>query len=338
MRSRATARASGAAGLALLAGACAGAPSYMRPAGTAAAKEASLGWYLIVVACAVVLIITLLVVIGAFRGRGTGAANEVRRSGPGLPWVTIGGIAIPVLILLVTLVLTLGTLNAVDRPPAGASPWTVTVTGHRWWWEVRYAGRDAHDVATTANEIHIPVGQPVRFTLVGGDVIHSFWVPELAGKTDVIPGQTNTMWLDATRPGTYVGRCAEYCGLEHARMAFVVVADPPGEFAEWLARQETPASPPTDELAKRGHDVFVGGPCALCHTIQGTTAAGRQGPDLTHIASRRTIAAGTLPNTRGNLAGWVANAQGIKPGTLMPKLTLTPTELQAVVAYLETLN
>ncbi len=330
-------RSAALAAAALLLGGCARAPTFMRPAGAAAESEASLGWFLIVVSCAVVLIVALLVLIGSLRSRG-GDPHAVRREGPGLRWITIGGIILPTIVLVVAFVLTLGTLNAVARPPADALPLAITVTGHRWWWAVRYAGQDPQDQALTANEIHIPVGRPVRITLEAGDVIHSFWVPELAGKTDVIPGQRNSIWLEARKPGVYRGQCAEYCGLEHARMAFVVVAEPPGDFARWLARQATPAAMPTDRLARRGHDVFVGGPCALCHEVRGTTAAGRQGPDLTHLATRRTLAAGTLPNTRGNLMGWVANAPALKPGTLMPKLTLTPDELQAVVAYLETLN
>jgi cytochrome c oxidase subunit 2 len=191
---------------------------------------------------------------------------------------------------------------------------------------------------TTANEIHIPVGRPVRFEVVAGDVIHSFWIPELAGKTDLIPGQRNVMWLEADHPGVYRGQCAEYCGMQHSKMAMSVVADPPAAFGAWLARQRLPAASPSDPDMVAGEAVFTTSACALCHTIRGTPARGRVGPDLTHLASRRMIAAGTLPNTRGYLAGWIANPQALKPGNVMPAVPLRPTELQVLITYLQSLN
>jgi cytochrome c oxidase subunit 2 len=177
----------------------------------------------------------------------------------------------------------------------------------------------------------------VLLRLDGGDVIHSFWVPQLSGKTDTIPGQTNLAWLEADRPGRYRGQCTEYCGLEHAKMAFEVVADTPEAFAQWRRAQLQTAPPPTDPAAQRGL-AFFQYRCSLCHSVRGTSAASYYGPDLTHLMSRSKIAAGTLPNTRGNLSGWVDGPQAIKPGTLMPDQKLSGNQLNDVVAYLETLR
>jgi cytochrome c oxidase subunit II len=215
---------------------------------------------------------------------------------------------------------------------------TVRVTGRQWWWEVSYLDRSPSLIATTANEIHIPVGRPVRLEVVSGDVIHSFWIPELAGKTDLIPGQENVMWLEANRPGVYHGQCAEYCGLQHAKMAMEVVAEPPDAFARWLERQRAPAATPAGTNAAAGAHVFATYACALCHTVRGTMAGGRLGPDLTHVGGRRTIAAGTIANTRGNLLGWIENPQAFKPGTLMPAVPLEGRELDDLTAYLQSLH
>lgn len=214
----------------------------------------------------------------------------------------------------------------------------IRVTGHQWWWEVQYRDSVAKNWATTANEIHIPTGKPVVLELVSTDVIHSFWPPNLSPKRDLIPGKENSLWLQADTPGMYRGQCAEYCGLQHAKMGFLVIADRPGDFATWLDRQRDTALTPTDELTRRGQEVFLSSPCVMCHAISGTPAGSRIGPDLTHLASRQTIAAGTLPNTRGHLAGWILNPQQIKPGTRMPPTQLRPDDLEALLAYLESLR
>jgi cytochrome c oxidase subunit 2 len=190
----------------------------------------------------------------------------------------------------------------------------------------------------SANEIHVPVGRPVRLNLTSRDVIHSFWVPQLTVKTDLIPGHTNTTWIQATRPGTYRGQCAEYCGLQHAKMAILVVADPPGTFARWLATEQQPAAAAADPLAARGRLALERNSCAACHTVRGTAATGTVGPDLTHFGGRRTIGAGALANTRGNLGGWIVNSQTVKPGNKMPPQPLTSEELQDLLAYLESLR
>lgn len=309
--------------------------SYLRTFGYVGDRVATLGWILLIVASAVVLVVTALVVAGVWR-RGTRAPAPVERGGAGLGWVVIGGIVVPTIVLAGTLVVTVMTQAAVAAP-ASPPALTVRVIGHQWWWEVRYLDRSP-ELPTTANEIHIPVGRPVKFEVVTGDVIHSFWIPELSGKTDLIPGQTNVTWLEADRPGTYRGQCAEYCGAEHAKMALEVVAESPGRFRTWLDDQRAPASTPTDSDQAAGAVVFATQACALCHTVAGTPAQGHLGPDLTHLASRQTIAAGTLPNSRGNLAGWIADPQTIKPGTLMPRVKLTPTELQVLVTYLQSLR
>ena len=212
---------------------------------------------------------------------------------------------------------------------------TVDVIGHRWWWEVRYPSRGI----VTANDVHVPVGQPVRIVLTSVDVNHSFWVPQLTCKTDLIPGVTNSMWIQADHAGTFRGQCAEYCGVQHAQMIFYVVADPPATFQQWLATQAAPAAAqPVGSALAQGQQVFETAPCASCHTIRGTTARGTLGPDLTHFGSRVSVGAGARPNTTGNLAGWIIDSQGIKPGNLMPPMQLSPQDLQALIAYLESLK
>jgi cytochrome c oxidase subunit 2 len=212
----------------------------------------------------------------------------------------------------------------------------IELTGHQWWWTARYIdGADAHDIFSTANELHIPVGRPVVFKLHADDVIHSLWVPSLAGKKDLIPGRSALMELRADRPGVYRGQCAEFCGLEHALMGLVVVADPPAQFDEWVRAQRQPAADPRDALAQRGKQVFQASSCAMCHSITGADFAGAQhGPDLTHVASRQTLAAGALRNDAEHLASWIRDPQLYKPGTAMPATPLSQPDLDAIVAYL----
>ena len=310
--------------------------SYLRTFGYVGDRVAALGWMLLIVASVVVLAMTVLVVVGVWR-RGTRDPAPVERRGAGLRWVVIGGVVVPSIALTAVFVATAVTQAAVAAP-ASPPALTVRVIGHQWWWEVRYLDRSPSLVVTTANEIHIPVGRPVRFEVVAGDVIHSFWVPQLGGKTDLIPGQTNVTWLEADRPGIYRGQCAEYCGAEHAKMALAVVAESPGQFSTWLDDQRAPARSPTDSDQAAGAAVFATRACSACHTIAGTPAQGRLGPDLTHLAGREMIAAGTLPNNRGSLAGWIADPQTIKPGTLMPRVPLESGELQVLITYLQSLQ
>ena len=205
------------------------------------------------------------------------------------------------------------------------------MTGHQWWWEVNYENPVASRSFTTANEIHIPVGQPVVLKLTSQDVIHSFWVPNLHGKKDLIPGHASMTWLQADKPGTFRGQCAEFCGHQHAHMAFTVVAEPPEQFYAWYDGQTRPAVQPAGESQQRGRQVFLSSACVMCHTIQGTPAGATVGPNLTHVA-------GTLANNRGNLGGWVADSQEIKPGNHMPPNILRAEDLQSLLDYLESLK
>jgi cytochrome c oxidase subunit 2 len=309
-------------------------------AGPAAHEIAVLGWVLTIISLAVLVVVSLILLAALFRQRAARAAQPdgvVIRPNGSITLIVWGGIVIPAIILVCALLFTLFVQSAVATPPAPPVA-TIRIVGHRWWWQVIYTANAPDQQVVTANEIHVPVGQPVRLELASADVIHSFWVPKLAGKTDVIPGQQNTMWMQADKPGVYWGECAEYCGLQHTHMNLLVVAQSPSDFQHWLDQQRQPPAPPTDPVTATGERIFVRSACAACHTVAGTTAMGQMGPDLTHLASRRTLAAGTLANTPGNLAGWIANAQGIKPGNDMPTMTLPPGDLQALVAWLETLQ
>ena len=214
----------------------------------------------------------------------------------------------------------------------------VEVTANQWWWDVRYMSTDPSRIIRTANELHLPVGVPVHITLKSNDVIHSFWIPNLHGKKDLMPGRTATIQFRADKPGTYQGVCAEYCGLQHAYMAFDVVALPPERFDAWAEAQRKPAPEPADALTRRGHELFLTGSCMLCHAVQGTSANARVAPNLTHIASRAHLGAGILRNTPEALAAWITDAQKIKAGVNMPAHILPGDDLNALVAYLRTLQ
>jgi cytochrome c oxidase subunit 2 len=287
-----------------------------------------------------IFVLVLALLLGAlYRGPArppVGGESDARHEGPAPPlgrtgFIVAGGVILPVVVLTPLFLLSLGTSATLRQPREGL---TVRVVGHMWWWEVRYPEQGV----VTANEIHIPAGQPVRLELASADVIHSFWVPRLHGKRDMIPGIENVFWIQADEPGIYRGQCGEYCGTQHANMAFHVVALPPEEFEAWLAARAKPPSEPTTPEERRGFQVFMKAGCAQCHAIQGTQAKGNVGPDLTCLGSRRTIGAAMLPNTHGNLAGWIADPLAIKPGIKMPRTYLAADELLALVAYLEGLK
>ncbi len=214
----------------------------------------------------------------------------------------------------------------------------IEVAAHQWWWSARYDDADPSRTFNIANELHIPVGRPVIMTLASDDVIHSLWVPNLAGKKDLIPGRTATLTLQADKPGVYRGQCAEFCGAQHAWMAFTVTADAPAQYEAWAEQQRKPASVPSDAAALRGQQVFMGATCVMCHAIGGTEASAQKAPDLTHLASRKTIGAGTLPNDPQNLASWISNPAAHKPGVNMPSHAFSQDDLQALVAYLRSLQ
>ena len=324
-------------------------PSYMIPAGEPAHTEAILGWGLTNVAIAVSVIVGIVLLLAVMRNsdRQTGAAEssakpETRHSVvSGLSWIYVG-LVLTVVVLLVAFGGTVVAIAKTAHSPEPA-PITLDVTAHQWWWEVRVEDSVPSDAFVTANEIHVPVGVPVKVRVQSRDVIHSFWVPELFGKMDVIPGQINETWLKVNRPATYRGACAEYCGLQHAHMAFAITAEPRAAYDAWAALQRTEANgslAPNSALpadVSRGEAVFVTN-CSGCHAVRGTNALGRAGPDLTHLASRSTIAAGLLDNTPANLVRWVTDAQAMKPGVLMPRMDLRHADIAAVVSYLTTLH
>jgi cytochrome c oxidase subunit II len=214
----------------------------------------------------------------------------------------------------------------------------IDLTAHQWWWTANYTNGGPSDSFTTANELHVPVGRPVVVNLKADDVIHSLWVPSLAGKKDLIPGRSTVMEFRADHPGIYRGQCAEFCGYQHALMGLLVIADPPAQYAAWVQAQRQSAAEPQDAKARHGKELFQSVSCAMCHTVHGTLAQATKGPDLTHVASRRTLAAGTLPNTPQDLAAWISNPQVHKPGTNMPATPLSKDDLEAIVAYLEGLQ
>jgi cytochrome c oxidase subunit II len=309
----------------------------LNPRGPAAAEIAILWWIIFGLGMAVFTAVTVLFLYGSWtRARSeknvTDTAVDLSVIS-GAPWLLWGGVIIPFVILMGAFFFGLRTLSATRTPPEPAAV-TIEVIGHRWWWEVRYPDYDI----ISANEIVIPAGYPVQLVLTSSDVIHSFWVPQLHGKQDMTPGRVDTFWLQADEPGIYRGLCAEFCGLQHANMQILVVAEQPDDFNAWLARERQPAAPPTGELASRGQQVFVSAACVYCHTVRGTAATGIIGPDLTHLASRRSLAAGIIENNPGHLAGWIVDPQNIKPGNLMPPTNLTAEDLQALLAYLASLE
>lgn len=316
---------------ALLLGGCANAPSVLAPAGPAAQTLSTLWWVLLGIATIVFVVVMGLLSFALFRRRKEGgrAGNTV---GGSRFFVTIGGGLIPAIILVGVMIYTVSVQRALSMPSEPAV--RVQIIGHQWWWEVRYPDEDV----VTANEVHIPAGTPILFELTSADVIHSFWAPQLQAKMDLLPGQTNTTWLTADRPGVYRVQCAEYCGLQHAHMALLIVAEPQPQYAAWIQGQREVAPRPANPVLKQGEQVFLGSACVYCHTIRGTIATGQIGPDLTHIATRQTIGAGILPNNVGNLSGWIVNSQTIKPGNQMPPMYLNGDELNAVVAYLRSLK
>ena len=278
---------------------------------------------------------------GIARRRRSGQANTIEegRHHESDPVMRSGLIAWGALVGAGLIALAIASFVA-DRTMASAAAserLSITVTGNQWWWDIQYNAADSSKIIRTANEIHLPVGVPVRLLLKSNDVIHSFWVPSLAGKQDLIPGRDNDITITPRKVGIYRGQCAEFCGAEHAKMALVVQVDSYPDFIKWWQHQLQEAPAPTTPLAKAGYNFVTSRNCSACHAIAGTPASGTVGPDLTHLASRRTLAA-SMPMGEGNLYGWVADPQSIKPGTKMPTIGLEPDQLHAVVAYLETLK
>jgi cytochrome c oxidase subunit 2 len=319
-----------------------GLQSVLDPAGPQSANINRLWWFMLVT-CAVVLVLVLLVLGIALLRRSKESPTELpgketKESDKRRTLIVGAATALTIVILFAFMVDSFlvgrGLTAELDRKQGV----NIEVTGHQWWWEVRYQDVDASSIFTTANEIHIPVGVPVTFTLKASDVIHSFWVPNLHGKKDLIPGKVSTIWLQADKPGVYRGQCAEYCGHQHAHMALWIFADPREQFDAWRRNQIQSAVSPVSSSQQRGQQVFLSSACVMCHAINGTAAGSNIGPSLTHLANRNTIAAATLPNDRDHLAQWVDDSQQIKPGNRMPPNKLKPEDLQALLDYLQSLN
>jgi cytochrome c oxidase subunit 2 len=302
-------------------------------AGPEAHKINALFWPVFWIAVGVFVLVEGLLVVALIRFRhrpGRGIPTQVH----GNKRLEIAWTIIPALILAGVAVPTVGTIFALAAKPAHALQ--INVTGHQWWWEVKYPSLGV----TTANEIHIPVGQPVLVYVTSTDVIHSFWVPRLAGKQDLEPGRTNHLIIEASQQGTYLGQCAEYCGFSHANMRLRVMADPPAQFEAWAAQEAKPAAQaPVGSLAAQGAQIFASGACVGCHTVNGVkNAAGIVGPNLTHFGDRTTFAGATFPNDRQDLESWLRNPPAMKPGADMPNLHLTQDQIDALIAYLESLK
>ena len=314
----------------LLLGGCEGVQSVLHPQGPDAERIATLGWIMFAGAAAIFLLVMALIAFAWIRPPQRDWFGSSRL-------VVVGGLIFPTATLTALLIYSLAAAGIATRPPA-TDP-EIEVVGYQWWWEVRYRDADGEVAFTTANEIRLPTGRPVRTRVSTADVIHSFWVPNLAGKIDMIPGRVNELMLEADEAGAFRGQCAEYCGGPHTWMAFYAVAEEPDQFARWFERQQQPAPAPQDPILQRGLEVFTSFGCGACHAIRGTDAVGGFGPDLTHVGSRRTIGAGILDNTIENLKAWIADSQGIKPDNLMPPFDFIEGEdLEALAAYLKSLR
>jgi len=301
--------------------------SVLHPASDAAEHIAKLWWFMLIICGLVFVFVVLMLAIALTRQRQLSPRPPLGET----KFIVINGVLMPTVVMLMLLIYSMSATVALRSEDTA---FTIEVIGHKWWWEVRYPEFGV----VTANEIHIPVNQKIKLELSSADVIHSFWVPELQGKTDMLPEIVNEAWIAARRPGEFRGQCAEYCGLQHAHMAFTVVALSQREFDDWLAESQLSAPEPETEDILAGYEVFFAAACDSCHAIAGTPAEGRAGPDLTHIASRRTLGAGTVENNRGNLSGWLSDPQHLKPGNLMPRTYLEPKDLHNLVLYLESLR
>jgi cytochrome c oxidase subunit 2 len=321
------------------------AQSALDPAGPLAGRIDSLTRLMMYLLAAIWMVVMIVVAIAAFRRRRQTPESQSntavippehdREQQLSRTVTTAVLISIAVLfVLLVSSFLVGRAIYSADRTNA----MIIEVNGHQWWWDVRYNPSVPSQILTTANEIHVPVGRPIIVRLGSADVIHSFWVPNLHGKMDMIPGRTQELSLQVDRPGVYRGQCAEYCGHQHAHMALLVIAEPEDQFKAWYQSQLQPAPAPSTESQMNGQKVFLSRPCVMCHRIRGTDAGGRLGPDLTHVGSRQTIAAGTLHNTRDHLAQWIQNSQNVKPGNRMPPIPVSGNDLNSLLDYIQSLK
>ncbi|HKO11939.1 MAG TPA: cytochrome c oxidase subunit II [Acidobacteriaceae bacterium] len=326
----------------LLAAGCQDVQSTFNTHGPAADRISHLSWLMTILFLVTIAIMWVLIAWASVRRRGTLEEHAPIDAGGGQGWIAVGGLLIPLAVLCLIFVLGLKLLASFpihDPMNQHAIKPDIVVIGHQWWWEVHYVDGPMDEHFTTANEIHIPVNQPVMFELRSQDVIHSFWVPSLHGKVDLIPGHPNYVQIEASHAGNYTGECAVFCGEQHAHMRLLVVAQSPEEYQAWEQAQVKPATPPQSTAAQAGEQIFLGGPCSMCHSVRGTPAGGHVAPDLTHLASRQFIGADSFPNNTAYLESWATHAQSLKPGCLMPDLTqFSGTQLQELVAYLQQLK
>jgi cytochrome c oxidase subunit II len=319
-------------------GGCQGWQSALDAQGPAADALARMFWIFVAV-LATVWVLTMIALLLSLRRRRPADADPLATDPRTERRMTIT-VSVAIGLTLVTVVSLTGLSYAAQKVLFAHKDGTLTllVTGQQWWWKVTYEDAQPNRVFTTANEIHIPVGEPVLIKLESSDVIHSFWIPSLTGKMDAITGRQNQIQIQADRAGTYRGQCAEYCGLQHAHMGLLVVAESKEDFERWREHQISSAIPPGNEEHQRGMEIFLSKPCVMCHQIRGTDAGGKIAPDLTHVGGRRYIGAGTLETTRGNIAAWIVDPHGVKPGVNMPTIQLEPDEVQPLASYLEGLK
>jgi cytochrome c oxidase subunit 2 len=310
----------------------AGIQSALEPAGTYADRIGNLWNVFLIVSVIVFVLVMAFLLVALFRSRGALETADT----PGATRAVSVATGISVVVLFALLIASILTGRSLAEVTDGAV--RIEVTGRQWWWQIDYDHPDVSKRMTSANEINIPVGVPVKIRLHAADVIHSLWIPSLHGKRDLIPGHDMTFIIKADRPGLFRGQCAEFCGEQHAKMALWVNALPRRDYEAWAEAERQPSKIPSTPEQRKGLEVFMSSPCPLCHNIQGTNASGKTAPDLTHFASRRAIAAGTLPNTRGYLAGWILDPQHFKPGSQMPPMVLNSGELEPLLAYLESLK
>lgn len=318
--------------------ACAGPQSALQPEGSDAHGLYGLFRIFLVICAAVWVLVMLVLALALLRRRHPTAdplAQEPRRE---RRFALFVGAAVAATVLTIAGLTLLSYAATPDSSAHADAPLVIEIRGYQWWWQVTYDDPEPARSFITANEIHVPVGRPVAIALSAADVIHSFWVPNLSGKQDLIPGRDNRISFIADKPGVYRGQCSQFCGLQHAHMAIVVIAEPSADFEAWRNAQIAAAASPASAQQRQGHDFFMSHPCAACHTIRGTPAAGTLGPDLTHVASRLYIAAGLMPTTRGALAAWVADPQTAKPGNNMPAVPMSAADLVDVSAYLAALK
>jgi len=313
-------------------GGCGGVLS-LQPKGPAAERIAELWWFQLLLALPFFLAVVILLLLAIRRNKRN---NDTPRRSHGMRMIIWGGAILPAIAMLALMSFMIDTLVDVTEP-INQAELSVKVEGELWWWKIGYS--NGEETIFTANEIHIPAGEPVALELSSDNVIHSFWVPELHGKRDLIPGSLDRFWIQADQPGIYHGQCAEFCGAQHAKMHFLVIAHEREDFLIWLEQELQPAQLLIEGDANfSGQQAFFDTGCASCHTIRGTTASGVVGPDLTHLASRRDLAAGTLSNVTGNLSAWIVDSQQFKPGNLMPPMPLQPDDLLDITGYLQSLS